>query len=97
MLRITTHEKPESLTFQLEGKLAGLWVEELEKCWHDCGGRRQGERPICFDLTGLTSVDGAGKEFLAARRGEGVELVAAGCFMKSIVAEVTQDASQYHR
>jgi hypothetical protein len=96
MLRITTHEKPESLTFQLEGKLAGLWVEELEKCWHDCGAHK-GERPICFDLTGLTSVDAAGKEFLAARHGEGVELVAAGCFMKSIVAEVTRGVFQNRR
>ena len=31
MLRITTHENAESVSFQLEGKLAGLWVKELEE------------------------------------------------------------------
>jgi hypothetical protein len=89
MLRITTHEKPESLTIQLEGKLAGPWVQELDKCWLNCGAR-EGKTFIRFDLTGLTFVDAAGKEFLAARYGEGAELVAAGCLMKAIVAEVTQ-------
>ena len=33
MLRITIHDDPGSLTFQLEGKLAGPWVAELEDCW----------------------------------------------------------------
>ena len=32
MLRITVHDKPESLTFQLEGRLAGAWVREVEDC-----------------------------------------------------------------
>src|SRR5437867_478089 len=32
MLRITTHSEPSRLTFQLEGKLAGPWVRELDAC-----------------------------------------------------------------
>ncbi len=32
MLRITVHESPEALTFQLEGRLAGPWVREVEEC-----------------------------------------------------------------
>ena len=35
MLRITVHDNPESLTFQLEGRLAGPWVRELERCCCD--------------------------------------------------------------
>jgi hypothetical protein len=31
MLRITVHEVPRSLTFQLEGGLAGPWLQELEE------------------------------------------------------------------
>ena len=27
MLRITMHEKPRALTFQLEGRLAGPWLQ----------------------------------------------------------------------
>ena len=33
MLRITVHENPGWLTFQLEGRLAGPWVCEVDDCW----------------------------------------------------------------
>ena len=33
MLRITVHDKPQVLTLQLEGRLAGPWLRELEECW----------------------------------------------------------------
>ena len=33
MLRITVHDKPKALTFQLKGELAGPWVRVLEECW----------------------------------------------------------------
>ncbi len=33
MLRITVHNKPQVITFQLEGRLAGPWLRELEECW----------------------------------------------------------------
>ncbi len=88
MLRITTHNDPESLTFQLEGKLAGPWVRELEDSWqHGLAGSR---KPLIrFDLTGVTYVDAAGKEFLAAKHAQGAELIAAGCLMRAVVAEIT--------
>jgi hypothetical protein len=87
MLRITTQTGSDSLTFQLEGKLAGPWVRELEECWQGTrvGG---GVQSVRFDLRGLTFIDAAGKAFLAARYAEGAEFVAAGCLMKSIVAEI---------
>jgi anti-anti-sigma regulatory factor len=89
MLRITTHDNPECLTFQLEGKLAGPWVQELEDCWQKTlAGRR---RPVVrVDLRGVTFLDAAGKEFLAALHAGGAEFVAAGCAMKAIVAEITR-------
>jgi hypothetical protein len=53
MLRITAHDSPNSLTFELEGKLAGPWVRELEDCWQKTlAGHR---RPVVrVDLTGVT-------------------------------------------
>ena len=33
MLRITVHDHPPALTFQLEGSLAGPWLRVLEECW----------------------------------------------------------------
>src|SRR5437762_6893846 len=88
MLRITIVSKPESLTFQLEGRLAGPWVKELEHCWQNTAAR---PRPaaVCFDLTGVTFVDAAGKQFLSTRHAEGAEFVASGCLMRAIVAEIS--------
>src|SRR5262245_20787353 len=87
MLRITVHEDPGSLTYQLEGRLAGPWVGEAEACW----GRTLAGRPKpvpCLDLTGVTMIDAAGKAFLAAAHDQGAELVASGCLMRAIVAEI---------
>src|SRR5437899_2700223 len=91
MLRITTHHFPGSLTFQLEGKLTGPWVRELEDCWRRtlAGQQKTGVR---FDLTGVTFVDAAGKEFLAARHADGAEFVASGCLMRAVVIEIASAA-----
>jgi hypothetical protein len=92
MLRITLHDDPGSLTFQLEGKLAGPWVRELERCWQGtlAGERRQVLR---VDLTGVTSIDAAGKEFLAAIHAQGAEFVACGCLMRAVVAEIAESSA----
>ena len=88
MLRVTVHDDPGSLTFQLEGKLVGPWVREAEACLRrTLAGRRLSD--LRLDLTGVTLIDPAGKAFLAAAHGLGAELVASGCLMRAIVAEVT--------
>ena len=45
MLRITVHENQESLTFQLEGRLAGPWLRELEECWHSTLAQKRKTNP----------------------------------------------------
>src|SRR5215472_2591745 len=89
MLRITVHDKPGALMFQLEGRLAGPWVRELDECWR---GAVVGHRnPILrVDLTEVTSVDAAGQACLAALHRQGAEFIAADCLMKAVVAEITQ-------
>ena len=88
MLRITAHDEKASVTFRLEGRLAGSWVQELQDCWAQTIAAAP-KQSVRFDLTEVTFIDAEGKEFLAARYGEGHELVAAGCLMKSVVAEIT--------
>jgi hypothetical protein len=91
MLRITVHDKPRVLTIQLEGRLAGPWLRELEACWQ--GALASPGQPILrVDLTGVTSVDAAGKACLAALHRQGVEFIAADCLTKGVVAEITQAA-----
>ena len=89
MMRITVHDKPGSLTFQLEGSLAGPWVRELVACWQNTLARQR--KPILrVDLTGVTSLDAAGRACLAALHGQGAEFVAADCLMKAVADEITQ-------
>ena len=88
MLRITIHDNLESLTFQLEGRLAGAWVREVEECrQRTLAGRRPAVR---VDLTGVTFIDAAGKAYLAALHRLGAEFVAADCLTKALVAEITE-------
>src|SRR6266404_5353901 len=89
MLRITVNDRPESITFQLEGSLAGPLVGEVEECRQRTqAGRRW---PVVrFDLTGVTFIDAAGKAYLAAMHRQGAEFVAADCLMKALVAEISQ-------
>jgi anti-anti-sigma regulatory factor len=93
MLRITIHDNQESLCFQLEGRLAGAWVKEVEQCWQSTLAQKR--KPILrVDLTGVTFIDEAGKVCLAAMHRRGAELVAADCLTKEIVAEIRQGRSQ---
>src|SRR5262249_19335705 len=88
MLRITIHDNPGSLTVQLEGRLAGPWVRELENCWQNILASQR--KPVLrFDLADVTFIDTAGKEFLAATHTGGTESLARGCLMRAVVAEIT--------
>jgi hypothetical protein len=89
MLRITVHDKPGSLTFQLEGRLGGPWVRVLLDCWQSTLARQR--QPILrVDLTGVTSIDAAGRTCLAALHRQGAEFIAADCLTQSIVTDITQ-------
>jgi hypothetical protein len=88
MLRIAVQDDPQSLTIQLEGRLAGPWLRELEDCWQSTRASQQ--KPVLrFDLTDVTDIDAAGKEFLAARHTEEAELLARVSVMQAVVTEIT--------
>jgi anti-anti-sigma regulatory factor len=93
MLRITVHDKPPALTFQLEGDLAGPWVEELQECWQMAIVGRSA-KSLRLDLTGVTFIDEAGRACLASLHCQGAEFVAAGCMTRAIVDEITQPESE---
>jgi anti-anti-sigma regulatory factor len=89
MLRITVHENLEFLSFQLEGKLAGAWVREVEECRQRTLAGRRG-MAVRFDLAGVTFIDPAGKAYLADMHRQGAQLFAFDCMTKAIVAEITK-------
>ena len=39
MLKITTHDNGKRIVLELEGKLVGPWVNELERVWHQPSGQ----------------------------------------------------------
>jgi hypothetical protein len=89
MLKITMQSEAGVLFFQLEGKLAGPWVKELERCWRSTADTQQGY-PVRVDLSAVTFIDGDGEAPLGQIYKEGAELVASGCLNKCIVEEVMQ-------
>lgn len=93
MLRITVHNTARLVTFQLEGRLSGPWLEELEQCWKRTLASN-GKPALRVDLTGLTFADDAGKKCLAAMHRQGAEFIAADCLTKDIVKEITNTSLQ---
>src|SRR5262245_43230075 len=87
MLRISIHYDPQSVTFRLEGKLTGRWVEELQNCWQ-CTLTADPKPTVRIDLAEVTFIDARGKEFLAQRYAEGAELMASGCCTRAVVGEI---------
>src|SRR5262245_51450309 len=89
MLKITTQNESDRLLFNLEGKLAGPWVKELEQCWV-ASVAAQPDRRMRVDLSSVTFIDEEGKQLLRKMYGEGTELMAAGCLNKCIVEKIMQ-------
>lgn len=90
MLKITKQRDGASgsVSFMLEGRLAGPWVEELEKCWRQIAAIPENRAVI--DMTGVTFVDAHGKALLTSMWQQGAELRASGCLTKCIVEEITK-------
>jgi hypothetical protein len=85
MLKITNRNDGAATIFDLEGKLAGPWVDELEHCWQQAiseGGQ------IRVVLKTVTFIDDAGRRLLTDMHRQGAELVAHGCMTRAIVEEI---------
>jgi hypothetical protein len=86
MLKISTQVDAAG-TVELEGKLAGLWVKELEACWL---GKVAADQPAKVVLKAVAFVDAGGKELLAEMHRQGAELVAEGYMTKATIAEIVE-------
>jgi len=90
MLKITTREDVDGLRFKLEGKVAGPWVDELERSWHVAAGSAKAGR-VLVDLSEVTFVDVEGKKLLRWICEQGAEFICAGCMTKGIVEEIKRE------
>lgn len=63
MLRITIHERAGGIRMELEGRIAGPWVDELDRAWRSlaAGGSSS---DLVIDIRNVAFVDARGKEVL---------------------------------
>lgn len=91
MLKITTEPGTEGTTLKLEGKIAGPWVEELERAWTASALACDRAR-ITVDLSAVTFIDAEGKKLLARIHQQEGWLQAAGCMTRCVVEEIKRGA-----
>ena len=87
MLKISTRTDATRTIFELEGRLAGAWVQELEDCWRKAVNS---DRSVRVMVCAVTFIDDKGKSLLAEMHQHGAELVAEGCMNSAIVEEIKQ-------
>ena len=91
MFKVTITQADSTETWELEGKLSGDWVKELERCWK--------ERPptagvsLQVHLKAVSYIDTAGKQLLTQMHERGVEIRGCGCMTKAVIEEITRQAS----
>jgi anti-anti-sigma regulatory factor len=93
MLKITVRTDPGVVVFELEGKLAGPWVKELEHSWRPANGTQKISH-VRVDLSSVTFIDQEGKDLLKKMYREGAKLVTTGCLNKSIVEGIMRRTSE---
>ena len=91
MLKVTIKQVDSAETWELEGKLSGDWVEELERCWKERASMVGVSLQV--HLKAVSYIDAAGKQLLTAMHGRGVEIRGCGCMTKAVVEEITSQAS----
>lgn len=90
MLRITTEEFKEFTNLKLEGKLAGVWVNEVEQTWQMVM-RDSPREHVHVDLCDVTFIDVKGKELLKRMRRARVEFRCCGPDISATIDEIESD------
>ena len=79
MLKITQHEAVNEITLNLEGRLVGPWVAELEDICARCYAAARGLR---LRLADVEFADRNGIALLRSLRANGVELAGSSPFLE---------------
>jgi anti-anti-sigma regulatory factor len=89
MMKIQVSEHDDRMVLQVEGRLAGAFVLELETCWHAARRGRPDEK-ISVDLQGVTCIDRSGRYLLQLMHTKGVALVRKGLAVQEILEQEQQ-------
>jgi ABC-type transporter Mla MlaB component len=91
MLKVTINMEDSGETWELEGKLSGEWVTELERCW-----KKRSPAPgiaLQIHLKAVSYIDAAGKQLLTEMHGRGVVIQGCGCMTRAVVEEIIRHTS----
>ena len=89
MLKIQMKELDDQLTLEVEGRLSGAFVPELETCWQ-AARANQPNRKISVDLKSVTCIDRAGRHLLQLMHRDGVGFLRAGLAIQDILEQIME-------
>ncbi len=95
MIKIQTQELEDQVILQVEGRLAGAYVPELESSWQAARTSQPG-RKISVDLKNVTCVDRAGRYLLQLMHSNGVGFLRPGLAIQDILQEVAEQQECRH-
>ena len=91
MLRVSYSDTADGQRWNLCGRLAGPWVDELRSCWRQARERAPLAHAV-VDLKEVIFIDEAGERLLAEMKTAGAELVAAGVENKHVLSTLRNGA-----
>jgi anti-anti-sigma regulatory factor len=86
VLKITRTETSAEEKWILQGRLVGLWVSELRRCWKKTH-RTDNNRKCIVDLNDVTFIDTKGERLLRTMSKQGVQFIASGIYIKHLLQE----------
>ncbi len=86
MFRVTVKKEGPIEIWELEGKLSGECVSELNRLWKERSP--QSELSTEVNLKAVSYIDPAGKQLLADMHREGAEIKGCGCMVRAFVEEI---------
>ena len=89
MMKIEMKELEDQLILEVEGRLSGAFVPELENCWQTARASQPG-RKISVDLKNVICIDRAGRRLLESMHGDGVGFLRAGLAVQDILEQVME-------
>lgn len=95
MMKIQMKEIDNQLILQVEGRIAGVYVPELENCWQ-IARADQPSRKIKVDLKSVTCVDRAGRYLLQLMHSNGVGFLRAGLAVQDILEQIMKQPECKH-
>jgi anti-anti-sigma regulatory factor len=86
VLKIIISETPAETRWILQGRLVGVWVDELRMSWKK-KPRRQNAAPCVIDLNDVSFIDQRGERLLRALAKKGAQFIATGIYIKYVLQE----------